>query len=241
MSIEWKFRPLGKWPREQTAAFNRKVHPFKSSGKYGDNNGGWTPGKITPVTTTYSDLERELIKLNAENPVIIEAGFRERDIRQDGMIYAGAPQPTFPGIILSFRAPKHGPLQFACDDCKHWEDNLRAIALTLERLRLADLYGVTKRGEQYTGWKALPPPPATTPLMTVEASASMISEIAGGSPVNDIIGSHERYRESYRRAASLLHPDATGEVQSAKWSKLQEAKIVLDQHFAGGNSTGVRS
>lgn len=36
-----------------------------------------------------------------------------------------------------------------------WEDNLRAIALALEALRKVDRYGVTRRGEQYTGWKQL--------------------------------------------------------------------------------------
>jgi hypothetical protein len=37
-----------------------------------------------------------------------------------------------------------------------WQHNVRAIALGLEALRKVDRYGITRRGEQYAGWKALP-------------------------------------------------------------------------------------
>jgi hypothetical protein len=42
------------------------------------------------------------------------------------------------------------------DPMESWQHNVYAIAKSLEALRLVDRYGVTRRGEQYTGWKALP-------------------------------------------------------------------------------------
>ncbi len=46
--------------------------------------------------------------------------------------------------------------RFPCDRFKHWDDNLRAISLTLERMRAVDRYGVTLNKQQYAGFKALP-------------------------------------------------------------------------------------
>lgn len=51
---------------------------------------------------------------------------------------------------------KHGPLTYETAEFATWQDNLRAIALGLEALRAVDRYGISKRGEQYRGWKALP-------------------------------------------------------------------------------------
>jgi hypothetical protein len=46
--------------------------------------------------------------------------------------------------------------------------NARAIALGLEALRKVDRYRITKRGEQYTGWSALPP---ATPMGAAKMTA----------------------------------------------------------------------
>ena len=48
---------------------------------------------------------------------------------------------------------KHGPLKYATDVFDHWHANLRAIALGLEALRKVERYGITQRGEQYTGFR----------------------------------------------------------------------------------------
>jgi hypothetical protein len=105
---------------------------------------------------------------------VIEAQFTEDEIRLDGRPRAGA-RPAFPGVIVSFDS-KHGPLRFCCDDCVDWMDNVRAIALTMNYLRGADRYGVTKDGEQYKGWKALPPPgPTDAKIQTAEQAAQWMA------------------------------------------------------------------
>ena len=62
--------------------------------------------------------------------------------------------PKSPAVVIAFES-KHGPLQYATDAFTHWQANVRAVALGLEALRRVERYGITKHGEQYTGWKQL--------------------------------------------------------------------------------------
>lgn len=128
------FRPIDEWPGEMTR--NRRRAPFRTT---------WG--------TTIELLERELSILDARL-VVFQIAVDERDLRIDGKPRAQA-RATHPGVILAFES-KWGPLKYAVDAFDRWEDNVRAIALAMEALRKVDRYGVTKRGEQYTGWKALP-------------------------------------------------------------------------------------
>lgn len=213
--ISFTFRPLTTWPRKKTESYHRRSSPFKAT-----------------VDQTQKMLGRELNHLQAANPVVIQAAFSERHIRIDGLVYANAPQPEFPGIILTFTSGKHGPMNFCCDDCRRWQDNLRAIALTLERLRLADLYGVTKSGEQYAGWKALPGPIVTPAAMTVEDAARFVAKSADvPNQAGRIVDSADRFADYYRIAAKRLHPDANAGATPPEWYQLQRAKEILDKHF----------
>jgi len=90
----------------------------------------------------------------------------------------------------------------------------------LERLRLADRYGVTKNGEQYTGWRALPPPiPAAPPMDLREAF------IFFGSPAA------AEFNDRYRELAKRFHPDTGGRPDD--WLRFQRASEILRKHFAG--------
>lgn len=199
-TVEFTFRPLVMWPTKQTA--NRKRAPFRAG-----------------YTDTLRQLDRELLKLSARN-VVLQVALREEDIRLDGKPRAGS-KFTHPGVILSFDS-KFGPLSYPCDTFDAWEDNLRAIALALEHLRAVDRCGVTKRGEQYKGWTALPPPSASQvrgPMTKQEATAFLVKH--SGLAVNSIEGA----RIAYRDAAFKLHPDRGGDAEQFK--RLQEAKDVL--------------
>lgn len=129
------FRPLGTWSGAQTRRPERSR--FKSH--YSD---------------TLELLRRELGQLGARE-VVIQLDLTERDIRLDGLPRANA-RPGHQGVVIAFES-KYGPLKYATDTFDDWQDNVRAIALGLEALRKVDRYSITKRGEQYTGWKALPP------------------------------------------------------------------------------------
>jgi hypothetical protein len=148
------FRPIDKWAGELTEA--RRYSQFSAS---------WPD--------TLHLLKRELEKLDAEN-IIVQLALREDQIRQDGFPRAGV-SPDHPGVILAFDS-RYGPLKYATDVFTRWEANIRAIALGLEALRKVDRYGITKRGEQYTGWKALPETAGYQEDWLVERGEALIAE-----------------------------------------------------------------
>lgn len=222
--IEFKFKPLGDWwPREQTPKGERRNNPFKTPGKYEPNiSGGSTykSGGRMPLTRTYDDLRKELKHFALRSVVVVRLKGADRIRATDGLPISGVGKLNFPGVALQFTArvgERDSALQFVCDACDRWEDNLRAIVLTLERLRLADLYGVTKHGEQYTGWKALPDAVITPPPMSVEEATAFIRQH----------GASQDVAAAFRICAKKFHPDGRGGGDDVMWAMLQQAKEVL--------------
>lgn len=181
--MEYEFRPLQQWPGKPTT--NRKAAVFRAS-----------------YSATIKLLEKELRALSARN-VVIQADCDPSQIRIDGMLRADA-KMRGPGIILSFNS-QHGPLMYPCDRFTHFDDNLRAIALALAALRTVDRYGVTKRGEQYRGWNALPEP--GKPFASREEAVKFLCHLAGYRP--EVFDSGHR-DSVLKRAAKAAHPDSGG-------------------------------
>ena len=203
--MQVRFRPISTWPGERTGS--RTWSRFKAS---------W------PATLNL--LERELEHLQARD-VVIEVALREDQIRIDGWPRAGA-TPTHPGVVVSFDS-KYGPLRYATDVFHHHEANVRAIALGLEALRKVDRYGITRRGEQYTGWKALPS--STIALdaggpSTKQEAAKIIADGARCS-WETVLDNEIEARLAYRAAVKRLHPDTGGDAESFR--RLQKAKELL--------------
>lgn len=207
-------RPIDAWPGK--VRYDREAGPFSA-----------------PVKDTQATLKREMMALNAKN-VVLQIAFRETDFRQDGLPYANA-VATHPGVILAFDS-KHGPLRLFFDRFTKWQNNLRAIAMHLEHLRLAGLYGVGTDGQQYKGWQALPPPPA--PASDRVADAAKFIARHGGGTASEVLTSAERLAQSYRNAANSLHPDRQPHSECDRFTKmfqqLQTAKELLDKHHKEG-------
>lgn len=198
--MDWNTRPIERWPKEQTK--NRRHSQFNST--YGQ---------------TLRLLDQELRHLRAKN-IVLEVALTEKDFRvTDGKPRAKA-KYQHPGVILSFDG-KNGPMKIPCDTYIDAEDNLRAIALSLEALRKVDRYGVSTHGEQYRGWKALPGAVEMPASMTVEEAARFLYDAAGGDDRLDI-------EVAYRVAAKCLHPDHGGD--RAQWDKLQDAIGIMRKH-----------
>lgn len=196
MIYTFQYRPLPAiWPSGPRARYTTRSR-FKA-----------------PWHKTMNDLERELRQLDAPygKPIIVEAGYYEHEIRQDGLPRANA-RPHDPAIILNFES-RFGPLRYGCDTYDDHLANLRAIALALEALRAVDRYGVTKRGEQYQGWKALP--------------ANTMSRAAAENFLRMFVvpGQQHDFHTLYRLAAKKLHPDVGGD--KVGWEELQRAKEAL--------------
>lgn len=187
MTLDLRFHSLPAWPVEPTPSDKRRGrYTFRAS---------WND--------TLALLEDELDKLKATD-VVIEAALKPEEIRIDGWPRANA-HPSHPGVILSF-ASKHGPLRYLTDRHEFWQHNLRAIALGLGALRAVDRYGITERGEQYVGWKAIPQTTTTGNPARLLASVLGISAEA----VSGVVAGTESARSLYRTALKSAHPDHGG-------------------------------
>jgi len=142
-------------------------------------------------------LDRELKHLGAID-VTIQAGYRAEDIRLDGWPRSSA-RPEHPGVILQFRRGVKGDLHtFRAVRFGSYEENLYAIAMSLEALRAVDRYGVVN-GEQYTGFKRIAPPAA--PPDGREAKMAAVRNLAEN-------GATEHERAAARAALERLERGA---------------------------------
>lgn len=208
-------------------------------------------------TVQYRDvlelLERELHFLDAKD-VVLEVDVEEQHIRLDGLLRSDA-RAKSPGVRLAFES-NVGSLVYATDAfvrggswvfvgtgsnrvrretmAHSWQHNLYAIAKSLEALRMVDRYGVTKRGEQYTGFKALPAGRAMpSSHMTRTAAAELLERLAIGEEgesrdrVVARIESDSSYaREVWREARAFSHPDRR-DGDRTLWDQVEQAAQVL--------------
>ena len=196
MDCEFIFKPIDKWPQKKTT--DPKCSAFKSS--YGD---------------TLELLDKELRMLGVRR-CVIQVDVEDKHIRRDNLLRSGA-RPSYQGVMLNFES-KYGPLRYATDVFRDWKDNLRAIALGLEALRKVDRYGITKKGEQYTGWKQLPE--SIDGFDDISDAAFFLAEHSEVTAI-DILECSDRRKTAYRQAALKFHPDKGGNARD--FQKLQKA------------------
>jgi DnaJ-domain-containing protein 1 len=115
-------------------------------------------------------------------------------LRRDGMPYANASQPADKGVAVYFNYKK-APMCFACDRWNRIEDNMWAIAKTIDALRGIERWGSGEMVQQaFTGFAALPAPEQPWQVLGVAHDATKF-----------------QIDEAYRRLASEHHPDRGGD------------------------------
>lgn len=176
--------PLREWPAPLRGQDDRRQSAFAA-----------------PLSTTLQQLERELRAVGALEQELLIA-IPPEQFRRDGQPRADA-RALHPGVVLQFRTDL-GRLAYPCDSFTSWQDNLRAITLSLEALRKVDRYGVTAHGEQYRGFLALEAPAAEpSAFATAEDAERWLRRMyQTGEPLN--------LRQLVRKAKRLAHPDAGG-------------------------------
>jgi hypothetical protein len=215
------WRPLTKWPGVPTPHTARIESPF-----------------FAKYAATLNLLEYELGKLGAQN-ITIQAQLTLEQIGNDrwpkpGITFKG------PAVIVSFRSSvDEAEYSYPCDTFLGWQSNLRAIALALEALRKIDRYGVAKRGEQYQGFRALPPGSPAGRQMSPEEAAEFIATKVPGVDSHVLATDQQMFEMVLKLAQKRVHPDTGGSNES--FARLQEAAAVLIEHFkaqakAGGAS-----
>ncbi len=161
--------------------------------------------------------------------VVMQIDVQESDLRRDGALKSRA-RVDHPGAAVSFDS-KFGPLRYATDryaprwsgDPPGWQANVRAIALALQSLRAVDRYGVSRRGEQYRGWTAIPSAtPGRGPFTTRAEAEAWMCRSADESGVQ----SWRDWDDLYRQLAKRMHPD-TEHGSADLWERLDAAATLL--------------
>lgn len=186
-------------------------------------------------TKTVTLLGREIDLLGGRD-VVIECDVREQDIRNDGMLRANA-RADSPAVVVAFDTRNHGAMLYRCDrfDTRWsdqgpaWQQNARAIALTLEALRAVDRYGATETGQQYAGFKQLPAGGAEPAShMTADEAWSILGSFSD-VPIAQIRQQADDPAVLVllrKRARSFAHPDRHGGDQTL-WDQVEQAARVL--------------
>jgi hypothetical protein len=215
--MRYTVRPLSNrtWLRPASA---RKRSQFDSS---------WTQ--------TLELLAREIDHLGGRD-VAIEIDVREQDLRLDGTLRANARTPEHPAVVVAFETRKHGPMLYRSDRFEAsyrrgslgWQENVRAVALTLEALRSVDRYGATETGQQYAGFKALPAGRAMPASHMTSDEAWAIIGSYQGRPIADLRASYSEgeLAAAYRRARAANHPDKRAGDRTL-WDQVEAAAKVL--------------
>jgi hypothetical protein len=201
------YRTWDVWPVPPTGGHLRKRAPFRAD---------WS--------STCDLLDRELEQIKTTTAVL-QLNVPTSAISSAGTLKGNA-FPKEPGVILCFDS-KHGPKQFPCDTFYEWRHNVRAIALGLEALRAVDRYGITRNGEQYTGWARIEGPTHTGPIqMTPELALQTAARLAGWSEMQFVgTPSAAALEIIFREAEKRTHPDRGG--NQADFVELQKARAVL--------------
>lgn len=193
-------RPIHQWPGELTKT--RRVSAFSAK-----------------LSDTLELLRRELRMLEPTSrfypKTVLQIAMDEKDFRIDGMPRAQA-KATHPGVVLTIypTAKDAAELTFPCDTFFTWQDNLRAIALTLEALRKINRYGVSQSGQQYRGWRAIESGSSVPAGMGPLAAAAFLWSLAGNgdddpheTPLDRMRANPEVAKNVYRAARKNSHPD----------------------------------
>jgi hypothetical protein len=145
-------------------------------------------------------------------------------LRKDGLPLANQRQPDDPGVAVYFLYKKR-QMSFACDRWEKIEHNMQAIAKTIEALRGIARWGTGDMLEAaFTGFTALPPPPAAPPPAGAPPRLRHWRDVFGTGVTN-----REQLQDVYRRLASAYHPDRGGDVQ--KMAELNAARAAAMQEL----------
>lgn len=211
-----RIKPIDQWPGEAT------------------KNPGYSQFRQT-YADTKKILEYELGKLKClEGSVQLAMFVDSRDIRLDGQLRANVKVSGKQGVILSFTrvlsrvwnpqtldyTTNTQQLSYPCDAFNRWDDNLRAIALSLKALRNVARYGVFKYEETAS---RLALPDANGKLTSVQEAAELIAANSDYSP--NQFGDKEILKRAYFQAAKRVHPDTGGSIEA--FSRVKDAYILL--------------
>jgi hypothetical protein len=156
--------------------------------------GGWSPKQALTIEQAMQRLRAELRRFGvSDSQTTISTNLR---LRQDGCPMSGQAQPQDPGVAVYWKDGKQSRC-IATDRYTKVQDNIAAIAATLEAMRAIERHGGAEILDRaFTGFAALPAPEQPWQVLGLDSHATK-----------------DQVREAYRRLARDHHPDRGGDEQ----------------------------
>jgi hypothetical protein len=146
--------------------------------------------------TARRHLQAEVARMGGSDLIIST----DLPLRRDGLPYAsGVAKSGDPGVAVYFRRKGH-EVAFACDQYMHIQDNLNAIAKSIEAMRGIERWGASDMMERaFRGFTALP-----------AGGASSASWRATLGIAEDAKVTEQSLTKAFRAAVIKTHPDHGG-------------------------------
>jgi hypothetical protein len=190
------------YPLDWPAGIKRTEPGYRQDSQYRFAKAGGRGGRrVWTFNEARTALSDELDRLKAVAPVL-STNF---PLRLDGMPKSSAATPADQGVAIYFLLDGR-PMQMACDQHIRAEENMRAIALSIEAMRAIRRHGGAQMMDRaFQGFQALPAP-ASVPVV------DNWREVLGVAPGC----STEAVHAAFRAKVKLYHPD-TGDYPDPEW------------------------
>jgi hypothetical protein len=191
--LQW---PAG-WKRTQThqrerAQFNKKVKQYRTNPQTGQTERAWDRKQELSMYDATKRVLEELERMGmSRDEIVISTNV---ELRLDGLPKSNRRAPDDPGVAVYWRKGKETRCM-AVDRYDRVEDNLAAIAATLDALRAIERHGgATILDRAFQGFAALPAPEAWWQVLGLTGPDA----------------THEEIEEAHRRLIMKHHPDRAG-------------------------------
>lgn len=190
-----------QWPAgwRRTESYQRDRAKFGKSERhyFSSGSGSYMRKRDLSISDGVQRVLEELARMSVHREdVVISTNVRTR---LDGLPYSNAAQPEDPGAAVYWR--KKGETRcMAIDRYDRVQDNLAAIAATLEAMRAIERHGgATILDRAFQGFTALPAPEAWWQVLGLSGPNASEAEI----------------KAAHRRLISEHHPDTGGDTEKA--------------------------
>lgn len=186
------------YPLQWPTGWKRTPPPSRTRAKFGrkTKTEGRSYATHTELTIAQANqrVREELQRMGIRDSDLVVS--TNLELRLDGQPRSGQRAPADPGVAVYWRERGGDvPRCMAVDRYDRVEDNLAAIAATLDAMRAIERHGGAAILERaFTGFAALPSTTVHWPD---------VLGVAAHTPTNDV-------REAYRRLRSRHHPDSPG-------------------------------
>lgn len=186
-----------QWPsgwRRTDSAFRVASRFHRVANKRSDT--GWSLHRDLTVAEAIARVRTELSRMDIDpEDVVISTNLT---LRLDGLPRSDQRAPADPGAAVYWVQRDGGRRVMAIDQYRLVQDNIAAIAATLDAMRAIERHGGAAVLERaFTGFAALPAPPVARPWWEVLG----VSQTATGQQIVD----------AYRRLVGTHHPDRGGD------------------------------